>query len=60
MKVLSGGRTPIIFWMRKLFPVPAPPVMKTFLPDLTDSTTYRCSDVITAAGSALRGLSVKF
>ena len=59
MKVLSGGRTPMIFWMRKLLPVPAPPVMKTFLPDLTHSRTYLCSPVITAAGSALRGLPVK-
>ena len=39
-KVWSGGRTPIIFWMRKLFPVPAPPVMNTFFPALTQSSTY--------------------
>ena len=30
----------MIFCIRKLFPVPAPPVKKTFLPDLTHSRTY--------------------
>ena len=32
--------TPIIFWTRKLFPVPAPPVKNTFRPDLTALSTY--------------------
>ena len=39
-KVWSGGSTPMIFWMRKLLPVPAPPVMNTFLPPFTHSSTH--------------------
>ena len=38
--------SPIIFLMRKLFPVPAPPVKKTLRPAFTCSTTYLCSGVI--------------
>ena len=34
-KVCSGGSVPMIFWTRKLFPVPAPPVKKTFFPAFT-------------------------
>ena len=31
IKVCSGGRTPIILLMRKLFPVPAPPIIKLII-----------------------------
>ena len=39
-KIRITSLTPIIFWTRKLFPVPAPPVKNTFRPDLTESRTY--------------------
>ena len=44
-KVASGGRAPMHLRTRKLLPVPAPPVKKTFLPPLTASSTYLCSAV---------------
>ena len=33
------------YWSIKLFPVPAPPVINTFLPELISSIASRCLDV---------------
>lgn len=44
--VPSGGNEEMIFRSRKLLPVPAEPVKKTFLPDRHDLNTSCCSSFI--------------